>query len=72
MRLRQTGLSIGVLAALLFSVGITAAERLGPRISVKESRYDFGIVEQGTQPEHVFEITNSGDELLEIRQIQPT
>jgi hypothetical protein len=72
MRLHGVGISVVVLAAVVFSGGLSAGERQGPRISVKDSRYDFGMVGQGAQPEHVFEITNTGDEVLEITQIQPT
>ena len=72
MRLNRVGISVVVLAAVVFSGGLTAGERQGPRIMVKESRFDLGMVGQGTQPEHIFEIKNTGDELLEIQQIQPT
>ena len=61
-----------IVMTFMISVSVTAAERQGPKIAVKESRFDFGMVEQGAQPEHVFEIVNTGDEVLEIRQVQPT
>ena len=72
MRLNHRGLTIAVLAAAVFGGGLSAAERQGPRIQVQETRYDFGMVEQGAQPEHIFEIKNTGDEVLELQQIQPT
>ena len=49
-----------------------AGEPQGPRIYVGEGRFDFGSVAAGSQPEHIFEIKNMGDEVLEIRQVQPT
>lgn len=49
-----------------------ATELQGPRIYIGEGRFDFGTVAAGSQPEHIFEIKNVGDEVLEIRQVQPT
>jgi len=69
---KRTGLLVFVIAAVAFTGGLAAGERQGPRISVTEARHDLGLVDQGTQPEHIFEIRNTGDELLEIRQLQPT
>jgi hypothetical protein len=48
----------------------SAGEPQGPRIYVGEERFDFGSVAPGSQPEHIFEIKNVGDEVLEIRKIQ--
>jgi Protein of unknown function (DUF1573) len=50
---------------------LTAQEYKGPRIEVKELRYDFGKVVQGTVVSHVFEVRNAGNETLEIEHIQP-
>ena len=72
MRMNKVGIYLLVVASVVMSGGAAAEERKGPRISVSEARYDLGRVDQGLQPEHVFEIKNVGDELLEIRQIQPT
>jgi len=72
MRMNKVVIAVLVLTAMVFSGELAAEERQGPRISVKEARYDLGKVDQGGQPEHVFEIKNVGDELLEIKQIQPT
>ena len=70
--MHNAGLTVCVLAAVLFGGSVIALERQGPRISVKDPRHDLGTVEQGAQPEHIFEITNTGDEVLEIKKIQPT
>jgi hypothetical protein len=64
-------LAILVLALMMHTVAI-AAERQGPRIYVQEGRFDLGTVEQGAVPEHIFEIKNLGDEVLEIGRVQPT
>jgi hypothetical protein len=50
----------------------SAVEQQGPRIYIGEGRFDFGSVAAGRQPEHTFEIKNVGDEVLEIRKVQPT
>ncbi|MHB8843198.1 MAG: DUF1573 domain-containing protein [Nitrospirota bacterium] len=49
-----------------------AGDPPGPRIHVGEGRFDFGTVAAGSQPEHIFEIKNTGDEVLEIQKVQPT
>jgi hypothetical protein len=67
--------------ALFFAILITAAcgaggrllpaeEQKGPKIEIKEEQYDFGMVAQGEQVVHVFEVRNAGDELLEIQKVQ--
>jgi hypothetical protein len=59
------------LAALtLLSTVALAAE--APRISVVEQRYDFGTVAPGSVLVHVFEITNTGQAVLEIQKVQPS
>ena len=72
MSMNKFGISVLALAVMACAGSLSAGERQGPRISVKDSRFDFGMVSQGTQPEHIFEIKNVGDEPLEITQIQPT
>jgi len=72
MPMNKISISVLVLAAAVFAGSLSAGERQGPRISVKDAWFDFGQVSQGAQAEHIFEIKNNGDELLEITQIQPT
>lgn len=60
------------IAALAIASAGFAVDRQGPRISVKDSNFNFGTVRQGTQPEHIFEIKNVGDEILVIERVQPT
>ena len=67
----KVGIVVLVLTVVLLAGSVSAGEHRGPRISVKDDRYDFGEVSQGARPEHIFEIKNTGDELLEIAQIQP-
>jgi len=72
MHMNKVGISVLVVTAIFLAGIVSAGERQGPRISVMEERFNFGMVSQGTRPEHIFEIKNTGDEPLEITQIQPT
>lgn len=45
-------------------------ERQGPRIEVKADHVDLGNVKQGEDATHVFDIRNTGDEVLVIQKVQ--
>ncbi len=49
---------------------LSAQEYNGPKIEVRELRYDFGKVVQGKQVSHVFEVKNAGKEVLIIERVQ--
>ncbi len=68
--MRKSILAAGVLICL--TVTSLAYATQGPRISVAEPLYDFGSVAAGTVLEHVFEIKNVGDGVLEIRKVAPS
>jgi hypothetical protein len=70
--MKKAGVSMLVVAAVAIAAAGFAGERQGPRIYVQESNFDFGTVKPGAQPEHIFEIKNAGDEVLDIRRVQPT
>ena len=72
MSMKKTYVAMLVVAAVVIAASGSAGERQGPRIYVKDARFDFGTVRPGTQPEHIFEIKNVGDEVLEIQRVQPT
>ena len=59
-------------ALLLFAVLAAADESRAPKIVLPELKHDFGTVPAGHRAEHVFEIRNGGDAVLEIRKVQPT
>ena len=60
-------------AAGLLCVGpLSAVEKAGPKIEIKEMRHDFGKVVQGTKAEYVFEVKNVGGEQLIIEKVQPS
>ena len=61
-----------VIVGLLYAGPLAALDNTGPKIEVKEMRYDFGKVIQGTRVEHVFEIKNAGSEQLVIEKVQPS
>jgi len=72
MFMKRAVLSVLVVALVAVAAAGSAGERQGPRIFVKDSKFDFGTVRPGSQPEHIFEVKNVGDEVLDIQQIQPT
>ncbi len=43
-----------------------------PKIKFDESNYDFGVVKQGVELEHIFQFTNTGEGTLEITSVQPS
>ena len=62
---------LSVLLLALLYAGLVAAQGAGgPKIEVKEMKYDFGKVVQGTQATHVFEVRNAGTEPLIIERVQ--
>jgi hypothetical protein len=72
MLMKKTRILMLVVAAVAIAAAGFAGERQGPRIYVQESNFDFGTVKPGSQPEHIFEIKNVGDEVLDIQRVQPT
>ena len=62
---------LSVLLTAFFYAGLLPAqEAKGPKIEVKEVKYDLGKVAQGTQATHVFEVRNAGTEPLIIERVQ--
>lgn len=43
-----------------------------PEIKFDGSDFDFGVVKQGENLEHIFKFTNDGDGALEIISVQPS
>jgi Protein of unknown function (DUF1573) len=62
----------GQLSALENKGQIAAPENKGPKIEIKEMRYDLGKVVQGTKVSHIFEVKNVGSEQLVIQKVQPS
>jgi hypothetical protein len=72
MVVKKTLILMLVFASVAIAAAAFSGERQGPRIYLKDSIFDFGAVRPGTQPEHIFEIKNVGDEVLSILRVQPT
>jgi hypothetical protein len=72
MHMKKAGISMLVFAAVAIAAAGFAGERQGPRIYIKDAKFDFGTVSPGARPEHIFEIKNVGDEILDIQRVQPT
>ena len=61
-----------IVLLLIVTVAAVAAEAGGPKIVLPEPKFDFGAVPAGHRVEHVFEVRNGGDAVLEIQKVQPT
>ena len=48
-----------------------ATNAVGPKIKFANSIYDFGKVKSGEPVKYTYVFTNTGDELLEIKNVQP-
>jgi hypothetical protein len=59
-----------VLAGLLCAAPLAAQEYNGPRIEIKELRYDLGKVDQGSQVSKIVEVSNVGSGQLIIEKVQ--
>ena len=64
--------------ALLFSVAVMAqsatekAPQNGPKITFKETEYNFGDIQQGEKVEHVFTFENTGTQPLVLSNVMTT
>ncbi len=54
---------------LLLCAPVVAAATIGPKAQVPETIYDFGEVFEDQKLTHIFDIKNTGDALLEIKDI---
>jgi len=60
-----------IVAILLLTAGALPAQEVkGPRIEVKQERFDMGGIVQGKAAVHVFEVRNAGTEPLVIERLQ--
>ena len=60
------------IGALAIAVLIGVAASAAPEISVDNDMYGFGFAMEGSFVRHVFVITNTGDETLEISRVRST
>jgi hypothetical protein len=54
------------------SAVVPAQDNTGPRIAFDQTSYDFGKVESGELIKHTFFFTNTGNQLLEVRDVRPS
>ena len=62
------------IVAILFLVcglGAWAQQIQGPKMVLKEEIFDFKEVWEGEVIEHVFQVFNQGDQILEIKAVRP-
>ena len=70
--MKERAMSGLVLLLVLIGGALQAQEAKGPRIEVKQERYDLGGIAQGEPAVHVFEVRNAGSEPLVIESLQPS
>ncbi len=63
---QKTGTSVDVAKA---TVNIIATVPLAEALLVKETEYDFGKIPQGKPVTHVFEVSNTGKDPLQINNV---
>lgn len=57
--------------SLFFGHFALAQDIHGPKMILKEQKFDFGEVKEGDVISHVFQVFNQGDQPLEIRKVKP-
>jgi hypothetical protein len=63
-----------ILVALFFMTHFSLAwaqETTGPRMVIKEKAVDYKEVDEGDVIEHVFKVSNIGDQPLQIQKVKP-
>ena len=60
-----------ILCFLFFAYLGLAQEVRGPKVFLKDQVFDFREVREGDIIEHVFEVSNQGDQTLEIKDVKP-
>jgi hypothetical protein len=70
--MKRTILMSLVVLGLLCAGPLLAQENSGPKIEIKEMRYDLGKVVQDSQVSQVIELKNVGNEPLIIEKVQPS
>ena len=67
MRQKTTTIAAIVTALCVFVATASAA----PRLTIKESVFDFGYVPQNSQVSHTFWLNSTGDDSLKILKVVP-
>jgi hypothetical protein len=59
-----------ILILLFTFISVSFAQLASPKISIKETNYDFGTITEGSVVNHNFEVQNVGDMDLKIAQVR--
>jgi hypothetical protein len=59
------------LISFLFSSPAPAQSVTGPQMVMTEKSHDFKEVDEGAVVEHSFNVTNRGNQVLEIKNVNP-
>jgi Protein of unknown function (DUF1573) len=62
---------MGPILLLLPCGAVGADQPAGPKMVMKELEHDFKEVKEGEVIEHTFQVSNQGDQVLEIREVRP-
>lgn len=66
---------VGIICIALLSLycypAVAQEARQGPKIVLKERKFDFKEVMEGEVVEHFFKVLNHGDETLKIIRVRP-
>ncbi len=72
MKTKSKILLIPVLLLIFISNSYSKLFSSEPLIKFDEINYDFGVVKQGENLEHIFKFTNKGDGTLVLTSVQPS
>ena len=69
---RLRGGSFSLIFWIVISFGIALAQQaIGPKIVLEERYFDAKQIKQGGIIEHTFKVLNTGDQILEIKKVNP-
>lgn len=60
-----------LMISLFLGSSAPAQNVTGPRMILSETSHDFKEVEEGTVVEHSFKVVNRGDQVLQIKNVNP-
>ena len=60
-----------ILSFLVSALPVCAQDKMGPKMVLKESEFDFGEVKEGVVLRHSFSVVNKGNQDLRIISVKP-
>ncbi|HZW37966.1 MAG TPA: DUF1573 domain-containing protein [Ignavibacteriaceae bacterium] len=61
-----------VFTFILLVSTLSLAQLVAPKISIQQGEFNFGDIQEGTIASHSFIITNTGGDLLKIKDVRPS